>query len=701
MPTLTAAPYRPSSPLTGNEGLAIYRGRNVKFFGLAPNLYLRSYAGSENLNEPIPAVPVTGTLAFSPLSNLITGTGTNFQGELHFGDTIKAGTEVFKVIQIISATEFRSGRLPRSTETVATATIAPVLFPIDVSRGSLIHGNAIIFDKGTIVAVGNGTLRVNGSVLPGESLSATRRAQVALYDSATKTYDVYDVGFEDSPDIANTDITVVGSGGTKNMSAGYYSFKVVYFSTVTDGWGNPTPTMLAGGIAGYHITAANSTFDFDFSGDTPPDKADGYIIYGSLFNNSSDQSALNAIQGGWFQIGDPVPFTSLTAGHYVFDYTDFDASVTVSFDNDPPSDAEYVTSLDRYVMVLSTNGRGVDLTGRESETSPGPFISPMKAENFDAYPSAYKVPTEKGETIVGFISAAGRFFVLTPNTLQAVTPTGLPTAPFTCRPFWRKGFQSPYNATFVDDTIYAFTTSGMYRSIAQGDEGNESNTFAANVTSETRDWSGAYVFTEYDDKNKEICFIYSAAQQNDNGYWESIILPYSLEQQDFVPPVVLSDPARDMIVSGVANVNGHLEFIAGGRRAATTDQWDTFRYDTGDNTGVGWYIAWNYQDSGVELTPKVIRNPRPKGLFTNAKVQLYATFPNSDIDVSDLETGANPVVEFDLEDSTSVKQYKIFKRKMKNALMWTARIEGNTAMVGEMNQFHELALDVAVSGQNR
>ena len=682
---------------------AIYRGKNMMLRSKPDGgLFYEAYAGSENLNEPIPSGGLTGTLAFSPTTNLITGTGTDFFGELHIGSLVLANAEPLVVIQIISNTQFRSGRLPSTTETVATGEIAPIIFAVDINRGTLLHGNATQYDKGTILCVGSGTLRINGSVLPGDSLIASRRAQVALYDSATNTYDVQDIGFDEVPTISNTDITVVTSGGTKNMSAGYYSFKVAYYSTITTGWGNPTETLLAGGTAGYQVSAANSTFNFDFSGDTPPAKADGYIIYGSAFAGSSAISQVNAIQGGWFQIGNPIPFSALTAGEYAFDYTDFDLSVTVSFDNDPPPDAEYVASLDRYPFMISTNGKGVDSAGRELSTSPGAFVSPIKAENFDAYPSSYKVPTEKGEVIIGSVSAAGRIFVLTSNTLQAVTPTGIPQAPFTCRPFWKRGFQAPYNLMFLDDTLYGFTTQGMYRSIAQGDEGSESNDFAANVETQTASWHGAYVFVEHDPKNEQICFFYSASRQNENGYWETDILPYSLRQRDFNPTIVLSDPDRDMIVSGVASVGGHLEFIAGGRRDGTTNQWDTWQYDTGSDMDVPYYLAWNYMDAGVEITPKIIRNLRPKGKFTDASVQIYAVYPDTEIDITDLETGANSIVDFALDDSLTVKQYKIFKRKIKNALMWTARIEGTANWDGDVatvkDQFQELAYDIVETG---
>lgn len=695
---LVSVPYRPSSTLSGNELLGIYRGKNMKLRGREGDLYYEVYSGSLNLNEIIPTGAVTGALSFDITSDVITGVGTAFQDELHLGMLLQANTEPLAVVEIISQTSFRAGRIPTSNGISVSAVILPVLFPIDIQRGTLLHGNAIVFDKGTILCVGAGVLRVNGNVLPGDSLTATRRAQVALYDSSTNTYDVQPIGFDVYPTITNTDVTVVASGGTKNMSLGYYSFRVAYYSTVTTGYGNPSPTLLQGGLDGYHLTVANSTFNFNFSADIPPANASGYIIYGSAFNGTSDISKVNAIEGGWFQISDPIPFTDLTAGHWVFDYIDTDLFTLVSFDNDTPPDAEFYASLDRYPFLVSTNGRGVNTTGREKETSPGAFVSPIKAENFDAYPNTYKVPTEKGEVIIGAISAAGRIFVLTSNTLQAVTPTGIPSAPFTCRPFWKRGFQGQYNVCFVDDTLYGFTTAGAFRSIAQGDEGNESNNFAANVEAQMANWHGAFVFVVHDPKNEEICFIYSASRKNDDGYWESDIFPYSLRQNDWVTPVILSSSTRDMIVSGAATVGGHMEFIAGGRLAPHSTQFDTFRYDANSGEAVPWYLAFTYTDNDVELNPKVIKQIRPKGKFTDCSIQVYATTPDTDVDVLDLEIGANAAFEYSLDDSTSVKQYAVEKMKVKNALMWTARIEGTYSGTGTLDQFHELALSVSVSG---
>jgi hypothetical protein len=700
---LRPVPFVPSAPLSGNEPYCIYRGYNMKLRGNpVMGLFYEAYAGSENLNQPIPSGPLTGTLAFSPSSLIVTGTGTAFLDELHLKQMILADGEPIVVAEYISQTQFRAARLPQSTETTASAERLPILFPLDINRASQWWGNALHFDKGTILSVGQGTLYVNGAVLPGDSLTATRRAQVALYDSATMTYDVQTIGFDDVPAVANTDVTVITSGGVKNMSLGNYSLRIAYYSTITGGFGNVTDTLLSGGLTGYPIAGANDRLEIDFSGDTPPAKADGYIIYGSAYGGSSAQSGINAIQGPWFEIV-KVPFTDLVADTYTFDYVDTDLSSLVTFNNDSPPDAEFYGTLDRYPILVSTNGAGVNSTGRELSTSPGPFVSPIKADNFDAYPNTFKVPTEKGETIIGVLSAAGRMFVLTPNTLQAVTPTGLPSAPFTCRPFWKRGFQGTYNVAFIDDTLYGFTSAGAFRSIATGDEAAASNDFASNVEAQMASWHGGHVFVEQDLKNEEVCFIYSASRKNADGYWESDIFPYSLSQREWQPAVILTDPERDMIVSGVASINGHLEFIAGGRREGTTNRYDTWRYDTGSNVDVPYALAWNFQDNGVELTAKNIRMLRPKGKFTDAKIQLYLTTPDSNINVSNLETGTSPTFEYVLQDSTTVHQYEVKKCRARNGMMWTARVGGisNWDGVGLKDQFHELATTLDVGGQLR
>ena len=562
----TAVPFKPTTSLTGNEA-GIIRGQNMIMEGTAPNIYFRAYKGSYDMSETASTEVITGTISFSPSSTTITGVGTAFLDELHLGQMIQASEgEVIVVGQLLTPTTFKADRLPFATGSGEAATRLGIIGELNINRFTMLRGNAVQFDRGTILAVGDGVLRVNGSSLAGDSLIASRQVQVAVYDSATMTYDVQPVGFEEVPVVVNGDVTIIASGGTKNMSVGYYSFKVSYYSDITNGFGNPTATLLESGTDGYHITVANSTIEIDFTGDVGnrPAKATGYVIYGSAYSGSEDISQTNAIQGGWFEVT-RVAFADLVSQAHVFEYTDSELGTLVSFDNDMPPDAEFISTIDLYPFLVSTDGQGVDSTGRETSTSPGAFVAPAKPENLDAYPAAYKVPTGKGETILGVVSAAGRFFVMTPNSLQAVTPTGLPSAPFTCRPFWRRGFVNPYNLIFIDDTLYGYSGKKLFRSTGTADTANESYEFASDVEAQLAESSGGYVFIAHDPKNELICVFLSAIRQNDSGYWETDVYPYSLTKSVWTPKIVLTSTTQDMIVSGAATVNNELYFVAGGR----------------------------------------------------------------------------------------------------------------------------------------
>ncbi len=248
--TLKSVPYRPSSPLTGSE-LAIYRGQNLLLRGAIGQQFYAAYNGSRDVEEPLPAVALTGTLNLDPTTNIIVGTATTFLDELHIGQMVHIVDDRPLVVNTIqSQTQFTAFLAPTVTDATATGYRVPNITALDTKRCSLLWGNASLTDRGNILAVGDGELYINGAVLPGESLNATRRAQIALYDSTTGNYSVEELGFDNAPNTINTAITVVGSGGTKNMSLGYYSFRIAYYSDITNGYSNPTATLLSGGLAG-------------------------------------------------------------------------------------------------------------------------------------------------------------------------------------------------------------------------------------------------------------------------------------------------------------------------------------------------------------------------------------------------------------------------------------------------------------------
>lgn len=193
--------FVPTSNRASNDssGMAIVRGTNLFIRGQGANVYSECYGGSANLNEDIPAEALTGTLAFSPVSKVITGTTTDFQAELHLGQRMETlAGEIVVVSEITDATHFVAANFPLTTASGQTAYRLPIIFELDKKRGTLLSGNALEFDMGTILAVGSGTLRVNGAVLSA-SLVASKSAKIAIYQPATDNYLVQTLGFIAEP----------------------------------------------------------------------------------------------------------------------------------------------------------------------------------------------------------------------------------------------------------------------------------------------------------------------------------------------------------------------------------------------------------------------------------------------------------------------------------------------------------------------
>lgn len=135
--------------------------------GLDPQLYLQSYRGSLDLSETIPLESLTGTLTASLGSKSIVGSGTLFTSELQSGQRFFSGSDHFMVDEITDDMHLTVYRGPSVIALVAaTAKFFPVIFDLNRKRGTLRKGNAVEFDKGTIIGTGFGTLRRNGAELP-------------------------------------------------------------------------------------------------------------------------------------------------------------------------------------------------------------------------------------------------------------------------------------------------------------------------------------------------------------------------------------------------------------------------------------------------------------------------------------------------------------------------------------------------------
>jgi hypothetical protein len=564
---LGGAAFQPSAALTGNEQQTVLRGQNMMLRGSEGSFYFEVFGGIKNLNEPIPMGPMTGTLDYTAGDVIIRGNATLFKSELRPGMKISAAAQVFAVKDVLSNTRFVAGRAPDANGTAVVPAKFPIMFEINNKRGTLVWGNAVRSDRGNIIAVGEGNLRINGQVLAGEELHASNRVKLAIYRPTTDDYEIGSIGYSTAPLISWVSISTV-AGGTRDMTQGVYSYRYSWANSETAyGFSNPSDVIKLDGSGNpIAISATNQrhAIDFTVALTHKPSNADAVIIYRSLFSDPV-QNPTQAGEGSWF-VAKTVKIEDFEAGDIVYiDVLDGELGTEVTFDNDPPPNADWVTFLGGDPILISCYGEKT--TTNSSGDSPGPFVSIAKRQNRDAFPAALATPLSPPDTIIGFVPSVGRLFLLTRVGLPFAASTGQSDFPVTTRAFWQTGFESPFGLVFVNDTLYGFTSKGVTRSIATGDEGSEQFAFASFVEDITRDWHASYVHSVHDPQNELVVFIYSAAYKNDAGFWVSLALPLYLRYGIFGPLITIEKPDRDMVVCGAAKVEGHLQFLAGGRGA--------------------------------------------------------------------------------------------------------------------------------------
>lgn len=607
----------------------------------------------------------------------------------------------------------------------------PQMFAMLKKRGVQRTGNAVEFEKGHIVSVGSGELFVNGQPLAGESLIAGRRAQIAIYDPTTNQFSVETLGFDAAPLPCTVNVI---SGGTKGMSDGdKHSFMIAWWAgepNGSDGYSNPCDAIkYISGTTPIKIDGANNLFEFDFTaplGGTVPANAKGFIIYGSLAGKKTQtvQGATITVtspnetlweNGPWLKLR-KVLFTELDGSNKItHEYLDSDPDIgeEVSGNNGPVPDAEFVTLMEGRPAYISCFGKRT--TANDAGSNPGKSVVLSKFANPDAAPAEWRCKVDN--TILGFIEGGGRWFMMTPSSLQFVVPTGLlgqsfsPTddlqMPIISRPYWVTGAANRYNIAFVDDDLIGFSGNKIFTSVGNGDENVKKYELGTPVEDITRKWFGTHVFVEEDPKNNQICFIYSAAYKNTQGYWCSIILPYSKARQAWLPILPLSSPTRDMIVSGVAKIDQRLEFLAGGRVAGGTFETSTYRFDgfeegeTTTVTSMPAYIVWQPTDDGMESMSKVIHSVRPQGKFTSMKVQIHGAKPGEDLNIADMEAGTNYIAEIAFTDTDEITRYLLKNTKIKNLANYALRLSCTWDGVGVKDRLDELVVEVGVHGRKR
>lgn len=679
---LEATRYCPTLARTG-ESVLLFRMKNALVRGvLNGSPYTEAYGGSQDLSESIPVSALTGTLAITSNSKAVVGTGTAFLTELHLGQFVlflSTGVSYLLVVDTITDnTHFTATKTQTASLSGKTGYRLPILFELNKKRGTLIRGNAIEFDKGTIEAIGDGTLRLNGAVLPGTSLTlTTRKPKIAIYDSTTGNFSVYPLGMT-TP--AAPTVTSV-AGGTKGQVAASYGLVVAPAKTATGGYNNGTIPVVTALTATQRFSVTAGAFD-------TANGQDAWNVFGTLYSDGA-----SPINGPWWYIKQVVA-ADITAGAFTVEWLDAEikGGTLLSFDNNAPPDAEFVQSLAGVPVYISCLGPG--------STSPGPCVVSAKLGNPEAAPLVNKVPLSPPQTIIGSVAAQGRVYLMTPGTLQIATP--IPSAPYILtRPFWKSGFKNPYSLIFVNGTLYGFTNAGPTRSIADGDEGSEETSFAADVEEITSTWIPGQVLVAHDPKNNAICYFHSGDSLNVNGYWTTKILVYGLKQNAWIGDVTLDFSTGDALVSGVATIDGYLEFLIGGRLGASSTFCNTYRFDTGGGgASITGYVAWAFTNSKDSERDKLISNPVITGKTTGGLIQVYGASATEPIPVSNLESGTSPLVSVALTDISSVSISRRVPLQVR-AAVWAACITFSSPDTGTRDRIDRIVFDVASIGARR
>ena len=670
--------YRPNSPYTGDDPNYIFRGLNQIVKGNGNTLYCESWRGYLDLSETVTATTLTGTVATTANGTTVTGTSTLFLQELIVGQIILIANRLYQVRAIASNTSLTITPPALSTASGQTATLPHTQVDVDIQRGTLARGNIQRFPQGNLFVVGQGEVRLNGVTIPPSGLTATKRLKLAVYDPATGNYSVYPLGMS-TPTLT----TVAGTGGgTKNMQAGTYSVRIVPARTATGGYNQPSNKVEVTITAGQKIQITFPAMDTTAG-------QDAWDIYATLFSTGA------GIQGPWYFVQQVTTAgVAAAGGTYAIEYNDAEivGNGLLEFNNDPPPDAAFVASLQGYPILVSCNGAGRKLDGTAAttatsqtvtgtsttwltdinrgqiiyidgkyyevvdvasntsmtvtpaalatasslvvqlgDTAPGPVVRPSQIGNPEAFPAEFKVAVSPPENIIGFVEGGGRIFLMTENRLHMAVLSGNPDLPVTVRPFWRAGFRSPQALVFVNGYIYGYTTNGPTRSIADGDEGSEEHTFAADVASDMAPWSPERVRIGYDPVNEAVCFFHSDDLQNSAGYYYTTVLCYMLRLGKWSTPCVIGSETAHMVVSGVATVSGKLYFTANQKNY----QWDA------GTTATGSYIATPFMDMGEPALDKTVRGMALTAYSIDPiNANIYAAQSAEDVPVAALVAGS-------------------------------------------------------------
>lgn len=693
--TIRPTRYVPTVPKSGDTpDDAWFKMSNAIIKGRSPLTYTENYSGSLNLSEAIATSNATGTVAVSSGVTTVTGTTTSFISELHLGqfclvvDSGNSRSALLTVEKIVSDTSFICSKAPTFTATGLTLVRLPVIFAVDKDRGTCIRGNVVRFDKGTLLSVGDGVFRLNGSALS-SSLTMTRAPKISLYSQSGGTYTNFTLGMTTS--VAPT-LAATGSG-TKKMRAGSYSIVITPERTQTVGYNNPSLQTVA-------VLADNDRVTITFPAMDTTNGQNAWGVWVTTYAESLGAD-LNYILGPWFRLDQ---YTGNTAGFSTtIEWTDAEVERNdlITFNNDAPPQAEFVAVLNNVPIWISCQG-----IGSSTITSPGPFIFPAKPGNIEAAPVDVAVSSTPPEIILGVTSGDGRLFLLTTNKLQVALGTGSDVFPIIIQPYWPSGFKNPFQLVSANNTLYGFPVSGPNRSEANRIATSEyvpDKGFAADVQEIVDAWVRGQVLVAHDPVNDAICFFHAGNDLNSSGFWTTRVLVFGLRQDAWIGDVLLSSSTQDTIVSGVATVSGFLEFLMGGRLADNSVSVGTYRWDQVAGAAVAWRACPPFSDNGDEMRGHCLKRVRATIKSTSGTFGVYGTQPTEAIDVAAIDAGnASSLTGAQaIPNSSSVSLSQEFQINCANLSVSTVQLSGTYSGSGTLERIDELVIAGAEQGVRR
>lgn len=556
---VTAGPYRPSLPRTGDDAESgAFRMNNLLVVGRG-RYYFESYSGEGDLGEDLAKVALTGTLTLVEGSTMVTGAGTLLFEEAHLGQCIEAETAdnsnswELRPKRIVSDTEMEVWKAPDASATGVIGWRLPRLYAINMQRGTSLTGNTVQLDKGSYIGAGSGVFRVDGAPLTA-SWTLGRPPAIALFDPTTGLYTNFPLGMGQPTGIT---AAAVG-GGTKDMQAGSYSLVASRARKETGGYNNPSERVDVTIAGGDKIQITFPAMDTAVG-------QSAWKVWVTPFQATLGAD-LRYLEGPWhFYVEVTDDMVSAAGGTFDIEYYDAEVMTNelASFNNDPPTDAEFVALFNNAPVYVSCQGQGA--ATNPTQTSPGPFIVPAKPNNIEAAPLELAFSSSPPETIIGVVSGQGRLYLLTFNHLQIAQATPDQAVPILIRPYWVDGFANPDQLILREGMLYGYTARGPTRS-DENDQRAETS-WAADVAEITKDWNFGHVVTGYDPFRDLFVCIHSSDARNEEGFWTSRMLGFSISQNMWAFDRRISNPERDQMVSGIATVADRLEMLKGGRVA--------------------------------------------------------------------------------------------------------------------------------------